>query len=630
VKPPAFVPPQLATLADAPPTGGAWVHEVKLDGYRLLAVKSGARCRLVTRNRQDWTRRYADLAAQLARLAPADFLLDGEVVALDDEGRSSFQRLQGPDGAALRYVAFDLLHHDGEDLRPRPLDERRARLQALLRGKARNAPVALAERLRGDDPLAEACRRGLEGVVSKRRKAPYAGGRGDDWIKAKCGQRQEFVVAGFTEPAGARKHLGALVLAVRDGDGLRYAGRVGTGFDTAAARALRKRLDALRAWDPPLALPPGDARARRGVQWVRPELVAEVAYTGFTRDGLLRHPSYKGLREDKPADEVRLEGPHRVAGVTLTHPDKVLFADAGVTKRGLAAYYELAAPYMLAELRNRPLSLVRCPQGAEKRCFFQRHWAVPKAAGIATVRVLEEEGDVEPYPVVRELAGLVTLVQYGALEIHQWNARADRLEAPDRLVFDLDPAPDVPWARVVAAARSLRGRLSALELAAWVKTSGGKGLHVVVPIDRRHAWAETAAFAEAMAAAMAADEPRAYLAQASKAQRTGRIFVDWLRNTRGASTVAAWSTRARPGATVSLPVPWPDLDEAGQLPLAEVVALLKGRYRDPWAELASTRQRLPATLPQPSRRDPPRAAAAPRRAVTPRSSRRRAASAPRR
>jgi bifunctional non-homologous end joining protein LigD len=605
--------PQLATLADEPPRGRGWVHEVKLDGYRLLGVRDGTTCRLLTRNGQDWTRRYGEVARAVRALRVTSAVLDGEIVAFDEDGRSSFAILQDTRRRApVHFVIFDLLAVDGEDLRAHPLAERRTRLEALLRRVPRDGPLRLAERLGTGDPLATACSRGLEGVVSKRADAPYVAGRSETWVKTKCHRRQEFVIVGFTEPAGAREYLGALVLAARDRGALRLVGKVGTGFNAAMAKRLRALLLPLVVTRPPRALV-GDRPVPGGVRWVSPRLVVEVAYTDLTRDGFLRHPSFQGLREDKPAEEVELEQPRAIEGVTLTHPDRVLYPEQGITKRGLAEYYEAVGGLMVPELLQRPLSLVRCPSGSGKACFYQKHWVLPRSEGIVTVEVLEEDGDLEPYPSVRTKAGLVSLVQYGALEVHAWGARADRLDAPDRIVFDLDPGPGVTWPDVMAAARDLRGRLAYQELASWVKTSGGKGLHVVVPIERRSTWAEVATFAERMATEMATASPKRYVATAAKARRAGRIYIDWLRNTRGATSVAAWSTRARPGAPVSVPMPWVDLDDlpgADALRVPDVLQFLRGRFRDPWQELATIRQRLPtgdvapATLRRPSSRRP--------------------------
>jgi bifunctional non-homologous end joining protein LigD len=613
----AALAPQLAILAEEAPRGRGWVHEVKLDGYRVLGVIEDGACRLLTRNGQDWTRRFAAVARAVRALPVRAAVLDGEIVAFDAEGRSSFPLLQQPDRTTpVHFVVFDLLELDGEGLRPLPLTDRRARLEKLLRRAPREGPLRLAERLTGADPLATACGRGLEGVVSKRADAPYLPGRTETWVKSKCRRRQEFVIVGFTEPEGSREHLGALLLATRGRDGLRLVGKVGTGFNAAMAKRLRALLKPLQVARPPRSLV-GEPPRGNGVRWVTPSLVAEVAYTDLTRDGRLRHPSFQGLREDKPAEDVRLEQARAIEGVTLTHPERVLYPEQGLTKRALAEYYEAVGALMLPELAQRPLSLVRCPSGAGKSCFYQKHWVLPKAEGLVTVQVLEEEGDQAPYPTLRSKAGLVSLVQYGVLEIHAWGARADRLESPDRIVFDLDPGPGVSWPDVIAAARELRGRLSTHELAAWVKTSGGKGLHVVVPVDRRHEWAEVSAFAEAMAREMERDAPKRYLATASKAKRSGRIYIDWLRNTRGATTVAAWSTRARPGAPVSVPMNWVDLDDipsADALRVPDVLQMLRGRFRDPWQALAAEHQRLPeppAPVKRPSSRRP--AGKAPRR-----------------
>lgn len=599
---PGFVEPQLATLVDTVPGGAEWLHEMKFDGYRVECLIDRGTARLLTRRGNDWTARFAGLAASAAALPVKRAILDGEVVALLPDGRSSFQLLQqrlgnDPPGEMV-YYAFDLLHLDRESLCELPQVERKARLLRLLGKKAqRTGAIRYSDHVAGggEDVLAEACRRGLEGVVSKRADAPYQRGRTRNWLKTKCLKRQEFIVAGFTEPKGGRVGIGALLLAVRDQQGkLRYAGRVGTGMGDALLGSLRKRLGALVRRDTALADAAGISRA--GVHWVEPRLVAEVAFTEWTDDGRLRHPAFIGMREDKSPREVRREDPVEVADVVLSNPDRVLYPEQGITKRDLAAYYEAIAPLMLPHVGGRPLSLVRCPEGRGKGCFFQKHWGSRLPKAVDSVEIREGSGETKPYAVVHDVAGLVALVQHGVLEFHQWGARADQVESPDRIVFDLDPDAAVSWKRVRDAAGELRTLLEDLGLQSWLKTTGGKGLHVIVPIARRSSWEEVAEFARAAAYHLAEQYPDRYLAKASKAARKGKIFVDWLRNTRGATAIAAWSTRAREGAPISTPVSWDELTSlkgGDQYHLGIVPSLIaKRKSKDPWSALPTSAQRL--------------------------------------
>jgi bifunctional non-homologous end joining protein LigD len=596
-----FVEPQLATLVDTVPDGDDWLHEAKLDGYRVECLIGGGAARMITRNGNDWTARFAGLAAAAARLPVERAILDGEVVALLPEGRSSFQLLQqrlGEPGGELVFYAFDLLHQDGENLRPLPQLERKARLRRLLGRKVRGkGPIRYSDHVLGGGAgvLAEACRLGLEGVISKRADAPYQGGRTRSWLKIKCLNRQEFIVVGFTEPRGGRIGLGALLLAVRDDRGaLRYAGKVGTGMGDAMLGEVRRELEALVRRSPPVDNVRGVAQA--GVHWVEPRLVAEVSFTEWTHDGRLRHPAFMGMRRDKLPRQVRREDPMNVAGVVLSNPDRVLFPEQGLTKRDLAAYYEAIAPLMLPHVADRPLSLVRCPEGRTKSCFFQKHWGRQLPEGVRSVDIRESSGETKPYAVVRDATGLVALVQHGVLEFHLWGARADQVESPDRIIFDLDPDPSVPWKRVQEAALALRTLLQASGLESWLKTTGGKGLHVVVPIARRSTWDEVSGFARAVAYHFAGVHPEQYLARASKAARKGKIFVDWLRNTRGATAVAPWSSRAREGAPVSVPVGWeelPALKRGDPFHVTDVLTLVQRRKgKDPWSAMAASRQRL--------------------------------------
>ncbi|MEO8029634.1 MAG: DNA ligase D, partial [Gemmatimonadota bacterium] len=617
--------PQLATLAEQPPSGAGWVHEMKLDGYRIQALVNHGTVQLFTRSGKDWTTRFPGIATALARLKVESAILDGEIVALDDEGRSSFHRLHAAleEGARipLQYSVFDLLQLDGRDFREEPLSVRRPELVSLIGKPRASAPLQLTTRLKGPEGelLGLACRLGLEGVVSKRTDGVYQSRRSRDWIKSKCGRRQELVVVGFTEPRGGRNDLGALLLGVQEsGTGVIYAGKVGSGFDTADRKLLRRKLEAIERQSSPLARPPVE-RVTGKVHWVRPVLVAEVSFTEWTPDGLLRHPVFRGLRTDKAAQSVRRERSRAVAStgravgtdkpkgrpagtekanvvarVTITHPERVIYPDSAISKLELARYYELVAPLMLPHVAGRPLSLVRCPEGQGGTCFYQKHWSGTTPA-VDTLPIPEVKGVKRPYAVVKDAKGLVTLVQYGVIEFHPWGSRSDKLEFPDRIILDLDPAPGVKWGAVKAGALAIRDLLAGLDLKSWLKTSGGKGLHVVIPFERRISWELCTAFARAVAERLAAEQPERYVTVASKAARTGKIFVDWLRNSRGATAVAPWSTRAREGAPVSVPVRWDQLGgltSGDSISMSDVPGLIGGRYRDPWADLPKAKQRI--------------------------------------
>ena len=613
---PEFVEPELATLVDAAPRGDAWVHETKVDGYRLLARKDGERVRLFTRRGKDWTARFPGIARAVATLPARRALIDGEAVVFDEDGVTRFQLLQNALDAersgAAGYVVFDLLHLDGRDLRPLPLLRRKAELERLVgrakRGLVRYSPHVVG---RGVECHAAACAKGLEGIVSKRADARYVSARTRDWVKVKCGKTQEFVIVGWTDPQGARTGFGALLLGVaapqRPGR-LRFAGRVGTGFTDESLRDLRARMRGIEAGEPTVVDPPRGADAR-GVHWLEPRLVCQVRFTEWTQDGLLRHPAFEGLREDKPVKDVVRErekhlgaadaaakapsasrgaprkaaatpkaasprgpapsrpagnasadGEARVAGVRLTHPERVLWPDRGLTKVDLARHYERVAAKMLPEVSGRPLSIVRCPEGTAGMCFFQKHATPGTPSEVRRIGVTEGDGHRAEYLTVDSLEGLVGLAQIGALEVHVWGAREGDPDRPDRIVFDLDPAPGLDWDVVVDALLEVRRRLAAKGLDCWARSTGGKGLHAVVPLGRRTwDWDEVKAFAKELAESMAADAPDRFLSKASKAARKGKIFVDWLRNIRGATAIATWSPRARPGAPVAVPVPWATL-----------------------------------------------------------------------
>ncbi|SCZ58134.1 DNA ligase D [Thiohalomonas denitrificans] len=617
---PATMEAQLARLTDTPPEGEQWLHEIKFDGYRILARLDAGKVRLISRNGKDWTDKFGPIARALADLPIQNAWLDGEICTLLPDGRTSFQGLQEALSRGheeeLVYFVFDLLYLDGLDLRDRALEKRKLDLNRLLdRVGSGASPLRYADHITGHGTIfhEQACSHGLEGTLAKRVDAPYRGGRGGNWRKIKCLLRQEFVVGGYTDPAGGRKGLGALLLGVYENGALRYVGRVGTGFTEAILQDLHERLRPLEQADPPFTT--GLPRSSRSVHWVRPELIAEVQFAEWTREGILRTPSYQGLREDKPPTEVRREATERLTpsstasareeapprllndridGLKLSSPDKVLYPEQGLTKRDLAHYYQAVSDRILPWLAGRPLTLLRCPEGHHKECFFQKHaeGTIPKA--IRRVMIPEKTGK-EAYLFVDDLEGLIGLVQMGVLEIHTWGARTDRTEAPDRVIFDLDPDAGLDWGAVVDAALAVRSRLRELGLESFLTTTGGKGLHVVMPLMRRHGWKEVKAFAKAVAEDLVNDAPRRYTASPSKRARQGKLFIDYLRNSRGATAITPYGTRARAGAPVATPIAWDELTldlRADQWNVHNISERLTNLEEDPWKTYRSVHQSI--------------------------------------
>jgi bifunctional non-homologous end joining protein LigD len=618
---PDFVPPCLATLSEKAPATGNWIHEIKFDGYRLQARLEDGKVKLLTRRGLDWTSKFSPIAAAIAKLPADTALIDGELVVDGEDGVSSFSLLQqdlkaGRD-SRMAYYMFDLLHCDGEDLRRQPLQARKDALAKLLARAPKNGPLHLSQSIDEPGPLLikHACKMGLEGIISKRADAPYRSGRGHDWLKTKCSDRQEFVVAGFAPSTADAHAVGALVLGVYDGDKLTYAGRTGTGFTHDTARALYRQLKPLVRGKTAFDTMPAEERGARAPVWVEPKLVAEVDFHGWTHGDRVRHSSFQGIREDKTAKEVvreekvmaavnkdatakRKSAPVKsrkadtsIGAVKLTHPDRVYWEDAGVTKRDLAEYYSSIWNWMKPHVTGRAISLLRCPEGAAGECFFQKH----AAAGIATKylrEVAEKGGKVIS---IDDLDGLISLVQAGVLEVHTRGSTVEHLDKADRLVFDLDPGPGTGWRDVVAGARDVRDRLAKLKLKTFLKTSGGKGLHVVLPI-KPTPWDEAKDFCHAVALAMEADDPDRYVASSTKSKRNKRIFIDYLRNSREATAVAPYSTRARPGAPVSTPIDWSELGSlktANQYTVKNLGQRLARLRKDPWAGIGRLKQTLP-------------------------------------
>ncbi|MEO8275219.1 MAG: DNA ligase D [Thermoanaerobaculia bacterium] len=592
---------ELATLVEAPPDGDDWLHETKWDGYRLLIALEEGVARIWSRSGADWTSRLPEIAEAALALRTGSAVVDGELVAMKDR-RSDFQSLQLALGEAsgsksremLRFVAFDLLQEEGEDLRALPLVDRKERLAALLKKLPKASLIHESAHQIGHGPrhLAAACARGLEGIISKRADAPYRAGRGHDWLKSKCRMRQEFVIVGYTlSTSESRREIGALLLATSPATSgtkpeLVYAGRVGTGFDLATRSTLLSRLEKSEREAPPVA---GAVPGSSTVHWVQPRLVAEIEFTEWTTDGRLRHPSFVGLRADKPARSVRREVAAKIpvdtsiAGVEITHPERRIFPDSLLTKLDLARYFDEIWPWIAPHLADRPVAFLRCPEGAKEKCFFQKHWPEPPP-GVDAIDVSPPGEREEEQCRIVSSAGLVGAAQFGVVEIHLWGARKRRLERPDRLVLDLDPGPGVKWREIVAAARLLRSFLQELGLESFPLVSGGKGLHVVAPLLPRNDWATVKTFALGIATVLATALPARFLARAAKNERQGKIFVDYLRNTRGATAIAPFSPRARAGAPVATPVSWEELARSApaRWSIDTLPARLKKLKQDPW------------------------------------------------
>ena len=619
---PTRVPsPQLARLTDTPPGGEGWLHELKWDGYRLLCVVREGGVRLWSRNALDWTDRVPELRDAVAALGLEDAVFDGELVA-GGGAREDFNLLQqvlsGERQGQLRYVLFDLLHVAGVDLRGVPLVERKELLARLLD----NPPAVLAysSHAIGDAGAAfkAAAAAGFEGIVSKRIDAPSHPGRSDDWRKCKAQASAEYAVVGYTPPKGSRSGIGALLLATPDPvHGWRYVGRIGSGFSDAQLQALGERLQGKGASTPTVHVPENDTDLRQAKWLPKPAFVVEVFTRGTGGRGLLRQASFKALRPDKsiaalhdsdvptqPPQETGMSAskatPRKPAArgrrtpPALTSPDKLLFPGEGIRKQDLADYYEAVMPWLLPEIAGRPLSLVRCPGGIGAQCFFQKH-ATPGLELVSRAPIRESDGGSEDYLVANDAASVMELVQFNSIEFHPWGAKANDVEHANRLVFDLDPDDAVAWREVIAAARQLRDFLRQAGLQSFVRTSGGKGLHLVVPLRPAVAWDRARGFAQAVAEAAREAEPLRYVATASKAKRKGRIFIDWLRNGRGATSVASFSVRARPGAPVSMPLRWEELGRVASghdWDIRNAMKRIKRWKAHPWAGIEKVRQTL--------------------------------------
>ncbi|MEN3745910.1 DNA ligase D [Sphingomonas sp. HF-S3] len=598
-KRPDFHEPQLATLVDAVPAGNQWLHEVKYDGYRALVALGQGGARVFTRSGLDWTGKFPGIAEAAATLsAPA--LIDGEIVAYKD-GKPDFSTLQDAisrGGQGLTYFAFDLLSEGGEDLTALPQIQRKERLRALVTGA--DDRIQYSEHVLGaGEQLFEAmCREGYEGIVSKRADAPYRGTRTKSWLKVKCTRRQEFVIVGWLPSTAKGRGFRSLLLAVNGPDGLVYAGKVGTGFSMDTLHDLRKAFEKIAAKTAPVEVPRAEAR---GAQWLRPELVAEIAFSEFTAENVVRHASFLGLRGDKPAKQVVIEQAAATPEVPahdirITSRDRVIYPGEGLTKGQLADYYAAASAIILPWLANRPVSLVRCPQGRAKQCFFQKHDAGSFGDHVHHVEIREKDGSTEPYLYIDDANGLLACVQMGTIEFHGWGSLVSDVEKADRMVFDLDPDEGLDFGVVKKAAEDLKQHLAEIGLTSWPMLSGGKGVHVVVPLIPRAEWPAVRSFAERFARALSEAEPERFTANLKKVQRKGKIFIDYLRNQRGATAVLPYTARAREGAAVAAPVTWTelrDIDTAQAFSIRDIDTLVERSNSRALAGWGTADQALP-------------------------------------
>jgi bifunctional non-homologous end joining protein LigD len=638
---PEMITPQLATLTDQAPAGDGWLSEMKFDGYRALCRIENGAATLFSRTGNDWSAKWKPVAAAAAQLPVTRAWLDGEVVAIAADGSISFQALQNiarnQASGRLVYYVFDLVYLNGHDLHDVPLLQRKQLLAALLAEVDANGPILLSEHLAGDaqQVFSHACMHGMEGIIAKRADARYESSRSRNWLKIKCLQQQEFVIGGYTDPAGQRESFGALLVGVYDDEGrFRYAGKVGTGFDANMLKMLLKDFSKLETETPPFSNPP-TGKAVASVHWLKPKMVAEIQFAQWTQSGLIRHASFIALRSDKPALEIRREIPLPIteivapqkkpkqakagtgasahgaeskleadpaaslksaiiAGIQLSHPSRILFPETGLTKFKLAQYYEEIADWILPHLSQRPLTLVRCPHGGGQQCFFQKHANATTAKDIERIEV-PSGGATATYMMANSVPGLISLVQMGVLELHTWGAGHGHLDKPDRIIFDLDPGPDLAWMQVIEAAQLIKGLLEQIGLTSFVKTTGGKGLHVVTPIQPEKSWDDIKAFSRAIAEHLESTLPGRFTSKMSKTRRTGKIFIDYLRNASEATAVAAYSTRARPGGPVSTPIAWDELTEdlrSDSFTVLNVRTRLQHVTQDPWAQYFQLKQRV--------------------------------------
>ncbi len=610
-KMPTKISPQLATLVATPPEGDEWLHEVKLDGYRLLCFIKNKKINLMTRGHQNWTHKFPHLVDVLRTLKLDSAILDGEIVALNKKQHSDFQRLQNcihqGDDAQLVLNLFDIIYYDEKELFDVPLLERKNLLRTLF---SDSDTLRYSDHVvgHGDTVFKKARELNLEGIVSKKINSPYSQTRNRNWQKVKCVKRQEFIVGGYTQPSGLRNYFGALLLGVYAGPTkLIYCGQVGTGFTQNTLIDMWKLLQKYKTNTMPFTINPPRARQ---TCWVKPAIIIEVEFFEWTGDGVLRHPSFKGIRLDKKIKEVTMEKPLIVKKTpkkktikneknnlleNLTHPDRIMYPEKGITKLELAEYYSAVSDWILPYVTERALSLVRCPGGREK-CFYQKHMAEANRKGPLYPVKIKENNKTDTYSYIKNPAGLIQLVQLGVLEIHPWGSRIEKIEKPDILIFDLDPGPQVEWKKVINSAFFLQEQLADIGLKSFVKTTGGKGLHIVVPIQPLHKWDKVKIFTHAFVEYLVQQKPNDYIGVMTKSKRTGKIFIDYLRNQRGATAIAPYSTRARENAPVAVPLAWDELSariKSDSFTIRNLPDRLAKLQKDPWIDFFKTKQTLP-------------------------------------
>lgn len=593
---PGFVPPQLPRLVLSPPSDeNRWIHEMKFDGYRMQAHIRNGIARLYTRNGLDWSNSFPFILEALNSLPLENAIIDGEIVALDDQGRSHFQKLQGSlkekNDRNLSYYLFDLIYVNGRDLRKLPLLERKEMLETAMKRSRKHLIFSANFPDEAEEFFKVSCEHGLEGIISKLADAPYTSGRSDLWRKIKCGARQEFVIGGWTEPKGGRTGIGSLLLGVYEGNDLRYTGRVGTGFDTKTLKELKNILSPLESEESPYELksPKG-----KDIHWVLPQKVCEVSFAQWTDEGILRTPIFQGLRQDKYPVQISKEE------LDISSPDKILFREEKVTKKDVAEFYKSIGRHMLPYLKDRPLSLVRCPNGTDYHCFFQKHFVGKNPSSFHTFPVKEDSGE-GIYLSINSVEGLLDLVQLNAFEIHAWNCHKDDYLRPDQIVMDLDPGEGVPWKQVVEAAFELKEMLEDLDLKSFVKLTGGRGLHIHVPVARLYDWDQIKSFSQGLALELVSRRPELYVANMSKKLRKNKIFVDYLRNDYGATAVVPYSFRARSTTAIALPLDWKEIRRIKgpqEFTLKKALKKIKSRKSDPWSEMLRLKQRISILKPQ--------------------------------
>lgn len=609
---PNFITPQLAVLADAPPSGDTWLHELKYDGYRIQALLAGNQVRLMTRNENDFTERYGPIVKSLQSLGLENTVLDGELVALNKDGRSDFSAMQNGELTNLVYYVFDFLRYEGKDLTSEPLVERKKKLRKALADTGDTIRYSEHIRGSGESVIQNACKMSLEGIVSKRAKSAYKSGRQKSWIKSKCIGRDEFVIGGYRKSDKRGRPFASLLVGEYSGDELVYRGRVGTGFTEETMEDLSSLMKPLSRKTPPFQSVPSDAK--RGAVWLTPKLVAELNYGSLTGSGLLRHPSFLGLREDKTAKEVQsvpkvdTESPEvtrqplpdtiTVGDIRISSANRVVFPSVGIQKGEIARWYDDVAPRLLEFAKGRPASLLRCPSGLEDDCFFQKHaGSLPKEIDI--VKISEKSGAKKDYINLKSKSALIAAAQMGMIEIHLWGSQSDKVEKPNRLVMDLDPDEAVSFQAVKDAAIEIGDVMESAGLSTFPLLTGGKGIHVIAPLERRQTWDELGAVSKGIARAMAKASPEKYIATASKSKRKGKIFIDWLRNRRGATAIAPYSLRARRSAPIATPVSWKELSEiesAAEFNLTNIHDRLTTLKQDPWKGRSETRQSLAKSI----------------------------------